>query len=150
MTAGAFPQTRVFRLPALSYLAVLFLLVGALPVAFATTDGYAPGAQVSIRTIALVIPLLALLFVARTATIVDGRGITVRAVFGSRALPWDEIRGLSVVGNNVYAVVADGSLRLPCIRVNNLAEVARASSGRLPPIADPKPKFAPSPHRRRR
>jgi hypothetical protein len=146
---AASPQTRVFRLPALSYLAVLFLLVGALPVAFTTTGGYAPGAQVSIRTVALVIPLLALLFVARTATVVDARGIRVRAVFGSRALRWDEMRGLSVVGNNVYAVLAEGSLRLPCVRVNNLAEVSRASGGRLPAIADPKPKFAPSPRRRR-
>jgi hypothetical protein len=141
--------TRVFRLPTLTYLVVLFLLVGALPVAFTATGQVGPAAQLSIRTVALVIPLLALLFVARTATFVDTRGITVRAPFGSRALPWERIRGLSVTGNNVYAVLADGSVRLPCVRIANLAEVARASDGRLPAIADPRPKFAPPRQRRR-
>jgi hypothetical protein len=139
----------VFRLPALTYLVVLFLLVGALPVAFTTTGQDGPPAQLSIRTLALVVPLLAAGFVARTATIVDARGITVRAVFGRRALPWDDIRGLSVEGSNVYAVLAEGRVRLPCVRIADLAAVAAASGGRLPDLPAPRAKFAP-PRRRRR
>jgi hypothetical protein len=137
----------VFRLPALAYVAVLFLLFCALPIALTTTGAYSAPAQLSIRSVALLIPLLALVFVARTATIVSDRSITVRAAFGRRVLPWAQIRGLSVNGNNVYAVLADGSIRLPCVRIAHLAALARASGGRLPELPDPRAKFAP---RRRR
>jgi hypothetical protein len=40
-------------------------------------------------------------------------------------------------------------VRLPCVHVNNLGDLSRASDGRLPEIADPKPKYAPSRRRRR-
>jgi hypothetical protein len=49
----------------------------------------------------------------------------------------------------VYAETIDGSWRLPCIHVNNLAELSRASGGRLPELDDPKPKYAPQRRRRR-
>jgi hypothetical protein len=146
---GAAPTSRVFRLPALAYLVVLFLLFGTVPVALTTTGEYNAPAQISIRTVALVIPLLAAIFIARTATIVNSAGITVRAAFGSRRLPWEQIRGLSIDGNTVYAVLADGLVRLPCVRIAHLAELARASGGRLPQLRDPQPKFAPARRRRR-
>jgi hypothetical protein len=64
---------------------------------------------------------------------------------------WDEIRGLSITGRAVYAVGTDGaSLRLPCVRVSDLAAMARLSEGRLPDIPDAKPKYAPSRRPRRR
>jgi hypothetical protein len=144
------PQNvRVFRLPALTYLVVLFLFFGSFPLAFAGFAGESARIRIGWHTLILLVPLVAGFMVARTATVVTSRGIVVRAVFGRRALPWDSIRGLSVTGRGVYAVLADGSVRLPCVRVANLAEVARASDGRLPEIADPKPKYAPSRRRRR-
>lgn len=144
------PQhVRVFRLPALTYVVVLFLFFGALPLAFAGFGSEGAKARISWHTLILAVPIIAAFMVARTATVVTARGIVVRAVFGKRALPWDRIRGLSVTGRGVYAVLADGSVRLPCVRVANLAEVARVSDGRLPEIADAKPKYAPSRRRRR-
>jgi hypothetical protein len=128
----------------MTYFAVLFLVVGCSPVAFAVGSG-----DVGPQTLIMIVPVVAAIFIARWATIVDARGITVRAAFGKTRLGWDEIRGLSVDGRSVYAVTPDGSWRLPCVHVANLAELSRASGGRLPAIADPKPKFAP-PHRRRR
>jgi hypothetical protein len=151
------PNARVFRLPALAYIVVLLLLFGSIPLAFTVSSfhfdakGGEQGAPpvVGWQTLFLLLPALAAVFIRRTATIVDTGGIRVRALFGSRRLPWDELRGLSVTGTTVYAVLADGSVRLPCVRVADLAEVSRASGGRLPEIADPTPKFAPRRRRRR-
>jgi hypothetical protein len=141
---------RTFRLPALAYLIVLFLLFCVSPLAF--TDNASPGARAVVgpQTALLLIPVVAAVFIARTATFVGERGIRVRAAFGQRAMGWDEVRGLSVHERSVYAVCVDGSVRLPCVRVNDLAAVSKASGGRLPEVAEPTPKYAPSRRPRRR
>ena len=141
---------RVFRLPRLAYLAVLFLLFCAAPVAFGSTGADSSGTQYGPRMIVLLIPLLAVVFIARTATVVDGSGLIVRALFGRRRLTWDQVRGLSVSGRSVYAVLGDGAIRLPCVRVADLAAMARASAGQLPEFAEPVAKYAPSRRSRRR
>jgi hypothetical protein len=127
---------------------VLFLLFGVAPLAF-TNDGNAgPPAVLGPQTALLLVPVLAALFIARTATTVGNDGITVHAVFGKRVLPWAAVRGLSIDARSVYAVCVDGSVRLPCVRVSDLAAVSAASGGRLPEVAEARPKFAPSRRRR--
>ena len=127
----------MFRLPRPTYLAALFLALAVTALV-----------QHPAFLVAYVIPLLAIVFIARTATIVDANGITVRALFGSRHLGWDNVRGLSVTGRNVYAVTDQGGVRLPCVRIRDLATVAEASSGRLPELPHARPKYAPSRRRR--
>ena len=139
----------MFRLPPLAYLVVLFLVFGCAPFAFTVHGIEGESAAVGPQTLVLLLPILAAVVIARWATIVDGHGVVVRAAFGKRQFPWEEIRGLSVTGTSVYAVLDDGSVRLPCVRVSDLAAVSRASDGRLPEIADPTPKFAPQRRRRR-
>ena len=99
----------------------------------------------------LLVPVVAAVFIARTATLVSPTGLRVRAAFGSRTLSWDEVRGLSVTGRAVYAVLEEGqgALRLPCVGTGDLAAVARASGGRLPEVREPVHKYAPSRRRRR-
>jgi hypothetical protein len=140
---------RVFRLSWLAYVVVLFLFVGVLPLAFAD-DLQSGGAQATFgpRVLFLVVPVAAAFFIARTATVVNAYGLRVRALFGARTLSWDEVRGLSIDGRSVYAVVDGGAVRLPCVHVANLAELSAASGGRLPEIEAPKPKYAPSRRRR--
>ena len=46
------------------------------------------------------------------------------------------------------AVAVDGSLRLPCVRLSDLAAIARVSEGRLPEIAEARRKYAPQRRRR--
>lgn len=145
--AGVTRRVLRFRLPALAYLAVLFLLIGAYPVALGTDYG-GPVAW-TWRAVLLAIPVLAVVFIARTATFVGPPGIRVRATFGSRTFRWDDIRGLSVTGRSVYAVLADGAVRLPCVRISDLSGIAKVSGDRLPKLADPVPKYAPSRRRRR-
>jgi hypothetical protein len=149
VSAAPLAKPRVFRLPALTYLAVLFLAFGAAPIAFTVHGIEGESAVVGPQTLVLLVPILAAVCVARWATIVDADGVTVRAAFGKRVLRWPDIRGLSVTGASVYVVLDDGSVRLPCVRVANLAELSRASGGRLPKIADPTPRFAPQRHLRR-
>jgi hypothetical protein len=143
-------DTLVFRLPRSAYLAVLFLLLCATPLALSRAGGDEGGeAGITWRIVLLAIPLIAAIFIARTATFVSGAGVRVRAAFGSRTMGWDEIRGLSITGRAVYAVGTDGaSLRLPCVRVSDLAAMARISEGRLPDIPEAKRKYAPSRRRR--
>jgi hypothetical protein len=142
-------QSRVFRLPALTYLAVLFLLFGTAPLAF-TAGGYeAESARLGPQTLLLLVPILTAVFIARWATIVDSTGITIRAAFGKRVLPWADLRGLSVEDRSVYALTTGGAWRLPCVHVRDLGVLSRASGGHLPDIDDPTPKFAPQRRRRR-
>jgi hypothetical protein len=124
-------------LPRPAYLAVLFLALAVTALV-----------QHPVFLVAYVIPILAIGFIARTATIVDGDGITVRALFGFRRLRWDTVRGISVTGRNVYAVTDQGAVRLPCVRIRDLATVAAASGGRLPELPQATPKYAPARRRR--
>ena len=148
--ADAAAAARIFRLSPMAYLAVLVLFFCVAPLAF-TSDG-AQGAPVSVgaQTALLAIPVLAALVVARTATVVDAAGLSVRLPFGRRTVQWDEVRGLSVGERAVYAVTDAGALRLPCVRVSDLAAVSRASGGHLPEVAEATPKHPPQRRRRAR
>ncbi len=127
----------MFRLPRSAYLAVLFLALCATPLV-----------QHPLASFVYVIPVAAAVFIARTATIVDDHGITVRALAGHRRLPWTDLRGLSVTGRNVYAVTDAGAVRLPCVRLADLAALSAASGGHLPQLPEATPKYAPSRRRR--
>jgi hypothetical protein len=143
-------KTLTFRLPRSAYLAVLFLLFCSAPLAL-TANGGDEGGSVgwTWRSALLLIPVVAAVFIARTATIVSAAGLRVRAAFGARTLSWDEVHGLSVTGRSVYAVLDDGSVRLPCVRASDLALIASVSDGRLPDIPPPVRKYAPSRRTRR-
>ena len=129
---------RVFRLPKSAYLAVLVLTLCVTVVV-----------QHPLAALVYLLPAGAAAFSARTATIVGEDGITVRALIGHRTLRWADVRGLSVTERSVYAVSADAAMRLPCIRVADLAAVAAASGGHLPPVAEATPKHPPSRRSRR-
>jgi len=139
-------ERTTFRLPRTAYLVVLFLFVGVIP--FALSGGTASAASGTAKfgplVLLFLIPVAAAFFIARTATFVDGHGITVRALFGSRSMPWSGITGLSVRGSTVYAVLADGEVRLPCVQLANLAAVSSASGEHLPDLRDPAPKQPPT------
>ncbi len=147
--SGVASEVRVFRLPALTWVPVLFLWVGAIPVAFAAGGSNGAGVHVGYGLVVLIVPAVVTLFVWRTGTVVNAAGMLVRAPFGTRVMPWADVRGLSVTGRAVYAVLRDGSVRLPCVRVSMLSEFARASGGHLPELADPVPKAPPERGRRR-
>jgi Bacterial PH domain len=128
---------RTFRLPRSAYLVVVMLVLGVTVLV-----------QHPLGLVAYLIPIAGIVYIQRTATIVDGEGITVRAMLGQTQLRWEQVRGLSVTGRSVYAVTDDGAVRLPCVRIADLAAVAAASHGRLPPLPEATPKY-PAQRRRR-
>ncbi len=79
------------------------------------------------------LPVTALIYVARTATIARPAGITARALIGSQYVPWDSVRGFSTdERGRVHLALTDGRLmRLPCVRPRHLAALALVSGGRL-------------------
>ena len=97
------------------------------------------------RRVLLLVPVVAAVFIARTATVVDRQRHPRARGVRRRALPWNEIRGLSVSGRSVYAVCADG-VGAAAVRAGRRTSptVSRASDGHLPELAEPTPKFAPS------
>ncbi len=123
-TGGASGRRAVFRTPAPALLVVFLLLVGMLPVAFAL-----PGLQ-----LLLLIPLGLGLWVVRNRTTATREGLSVRTVSGTRELPWDGIRGLSLTPkSSVGAVLVDGTtVPLPGVRTRHLPVLALVSEGRLP------------------
>jgi len=149
----------VIRLPRTSYLVVIFLFFACFTVGFGTSGSHGlrdstggtgfDGFDVGPQTLVFAVPVLVAIFIARTATVVSPAGLTVRALFGSRTLPWGEIRGLTVSGRAVYAVVDGGAIRLPCVRIAHLGPISRISDGRLPELPDATPKPAPQRVRRR-
>jgi len=140
----------VLRLPRTSYLVVIFLFFACFTVGFGDSNSHGlrdstGGATFDVgpQTLVFLVPVLVAIFIARTATVVSADGLRVRALFGSRMLPWDGIRGLTVSGRAVYAVVEGGAIRLPCVRIAHLGPISRISNGRLPELPDATPKPAP-------
>jgi hypothetical protein len=117
------PQRTVIKHSALAYLIVAFVALCC------TAVVYSP-----VLALVYLVPLAAAYYVARTATVVDSRGLHARAMFGSSTVGWDELAGLRLDRSGaVYAVDrAGGQLRLPCLRSTRLDALIAAGAGRIP------------------
>lgn len=82
----------------------------------------------------LILPIIFMLWVLRTKTIVDDRGITAQPAFGgSRTATWDTIQGVGFQRSKAFAALTDGTdLKLPAVSFNSLPELEQASAGRIP------------------
>ncbi|HJQ02231.1 MAG TPA: PH domain-containing protein [Jatrophihabitans sp.] len=92
-----------------------------------------------VQALVYLIPAVAAGYVARTATVVDERGLQARALLGSHTVSWDELRGLRLDPSGaVYAVDrSGGQLRLPCVRSTKLQPLIDAGGGRIPQLPAP-------------
>ena len=82
----------------------------------------------------LVIPVLLSAWIARLRTVADDQGVTVRTMFGSRTVRWEDIDGLRFHrGSWARARLRSGEeLRLPAVTFVTLPQLTKASSGRVP------------------
>jgi hypothetical protein len=83
----------------------------------------------------VLVPLAVAAWGWRSGTDVDRDGVRVRALLGSRFLPWTGVREL-VVGERgrVYAVTAGGGhLRLPAVTAPDLPALMKAGAPANPP-----------------
>ena len=82
----------------------------------------------------LVIPVVLSALIVRLRTVADDQGVTVRTLFGSRTVRWDDIDGLRFNrGSWARARLKSGQeLRLPAVTFATLPQLTEASSGRVP------------------
>ncbi|WP_156688711.1 PH domain-containing protein [Mycobacterium sp. Marseille-P9652] len=82
----------------------------------------------------LIIPVALSALIVRLRTVADGEGVTVRTLFKSRTVRWEDIDGLRFHrGNWARARLKDGGeLRLPAVTFATLPELTEASAGRVP------------------
>jgi hypothetical protein len=117
------PRRTVLKHPGSAYLIVAFTALCCTAVV-----------QSKLLLLTYLVPLVAALYVARTATVVDEQGLHARALFGSRTVGWHELIGLRLDRSGaVYAVDSSGGqLKLPCVRSTRLDPLIAAGGGRIP------------------
>jgi hypothetical protein len=118
------PARAVFRVSPLVILFALAVALCATPVAFGAPYLW----------LVYLVPVAIVGWTLRTRTVVDGEGLHVRRVVGSRRVPWDGVQGLRVDDRSrVHAVLVDGGEQgLPAVHVRDLPVLAAASGGRVP------------------
>jgi len=80
----------------------------------------------------LLVPLAVLAWGWRAGTDVDERAVSVRALLGTRRLPWSRITALVPAGQRVIAVLDGGaSVRLPAVRPADLPKLVAASGAEM-------------------
>jgi hypothetical protein len=87
----------------------------------------------------LLVPLAVLVWGWRAGTDADAGGVSVRALLGTRRLPWARITALVPAGQRVVVAVLDGgaSVRLPAVRPADLPKLVAASGAELDTEAEP-------------
>jgi hypothetical protein len=111
-----------FRHNAAIAIAGLVALFGAVPVA--TFRWY--------LTPILLVPLAVIVWGWRAGTNADRDGVSIRALFGARRVPWTQITGLVPTGRRVIALLDGGrSIPLPGVTPADLPRLVAASGQEL-------------------
>lgn len=121
-------STVKFRHSSAIAIAGLVAFFGAVPVA--TYHWY--------LTPILLVPLAVLVWGWRAGTDADARGVSVRALLGTRRLPWSRITALVPAGQRVVAVLDGGvSVPLPAVGPADLPKLVAASGAAMGSGAEP-------------
>jgi hypothetical protein len=105
-----------------------------LAVGFLTLGLFIPVLAWPLSAPLLVIPVVLSAMIVRLRTVADNQGVTVRNLWGSRTVRWEDIDGLRFHrGSWGRARLKSGAeLRLPAVTFATLPELAAASAGRVP------------------
>jgi hypothetical protein len=114
----------IIKVSPMAHLAVGFLTLGLL----------IPVLEWPLTTPLFVIPVVLSAMIVRLRTVADDQGVTVRNLWGSRTVRWEDIDGLRFHrGSWARARLKSGAeLRLPAVTFATLPELAAASAGRVP------------------
>jgi Bacterial PH domain len=114
----------IIKISPMAHLAVGFLTLGLL----------IPVLAWPLSAPLLVIPVVLSAMIVRLRTVADDQGVTVRNLWGSRTVRWEDIDGLRFHrGSWARARLKSGAeLRLPAVTFATLPELAAASAGRVP------------------
>ncbi|MDT4987741.1 MAG: hypothetical protein QOI74_1835 [Micromonosporaceae bacterium] len=122
-------SSQKFRYNAAVTIAAAVALIGTVPLA--TSRAY--------LLPLLAVPVLIGAWAWRAGTDVGPAGLTVRALFGSRLVPWSDIAALVRAGRGrSYAVLTSGGrVRLPAVGATELATITRSTGPDV--TAEPQP-----------
>ena len=126
--APSVPTRLVFRIPRTSLIAVLAVMVFAIPFA----SGWPP------LWLVYLVPLAVAYVLLRLRTVADTERIVVRGLFSTRTLEWSQLTSLRVSERAwVRAVIGSEEVTLPSVRARHLPALALVSGGRLEdPVPD--------------
>ena len=137
------PDRAVFRLPGVSLVFPFLAFVCVTPLANA-------GPKFWLALYAF--PVIALVYIVITRTVVDPSTIRTTGLLGGRRIAWSDLDGFEFRGPRwATAVALDGRrLRLPMVRPRDMPRLATVSGGRLllgadAPKAEPEPDAEPEP-----
>lgn len=78
-------------------------------------------------------PILFTIWILRSSTEVDERGIHARYAFrGPQSASWEHIRGIGFKGTRAFVSTDKGEFSLPGVSFNDLPKLESASAGRIP------------------
>lgn len=117
------PKRLVFRIPGSAYVAIAFLAMCASFVAVAAPY----------FLLVYLLPLAAIIWVARTRTEVDAEQVVVRRVLSRTVIPWSRVASLRLAEKGWIRVVRTdgGEIALPTVRTRHLPALALISGGRI-------------------
>lgn len=123
------------RLPRTAYLAAAALAVCVTPMV-----------QAPWAALLYLLPIAAVVYIARAGTVVDGGGITARGMLGSARVAWSDVVGLRLSDRGqVFALLAgDEQLRLPAARPKDVPVITAISEGAVPSAASTSADQAPA------
>jgi hypothetical protein len=110
-------------------IAALVAFLGAVPLAtsFVGREGGTP-AYAYLMLLILLVPIGVGVWGWRAGTDADAAGLRLRALVGSRRVPWSEITALVPRGRRVIATLAGGhAIRLPAVTRGDLPRLVAAS-----------------------
>ncbi|WP_228002984.1 PH domain-containing protein [Nocardia australiensis] len=118
---------QVIRIPQLAYLGVLVLL-------FCVFFPFV-GWPVALWWL-LLIPVVAVVWVARTRTTISQEGLDLRTIFRSRHLDWSQIAGVRIPKRGFVRahLTDDKDVKLPAVSYDRLRDLIAASGGRIPDL----------------
>jgi hypothetical protein len=117
------PPTAKFRYNAALAVAAVIALIGAIPL-LAASPYYVP---------VLLVPLAVLVWAWRAGTDVRTDAVTVRALLGSRRIPWSQVDALICQGRRVQVRLTNGNVvTLTAVAPADLPAVVTASGGEAP------------------
>ncbi|WP_084495056.1 PH domain-containing protein [Nocardia shimofusensis] len=126
-SSAAAGHRTVIRVTQLAYLGVVVLALGV----FLFVVGWP-----KLLWWLMLLPVVVVVWIARTRTVVSDDGLDLRRVFSSRHLDWEQVKGVSIPKRGyVRAHLADDSVvSLPAVGYDQLRKLITASQGRLPDV----------------
>ncbi len=109
-------------------IAGILAFIGAIPVATVGFGHEDVPAYAYVLLLILLVPLAIAVWGWRAGTDADAAGLRVRALLGSRRIPWRDVTLLAPQGRRVYARLTDGrAIRLAAVGRDDLPRLVAAS-----------------------